>query len=96
MASHSAAYGQASLGFKTKCKCIPRPKGNGYERCHRLKRLYHPADTLRRSAKKQSSSDAHKVVEGTEGSGTIEDLYTAPIDEDDEDTDTKSTGVSSS
>ncbi|KAJ5957037.1 hypothetical protein N7501_011316 [Penicillium viridicatum] len=59
MAGHSAAYGQACLAcFKTKCKCIPRPEGNGCERCHRLKRPCHPADALRRSAKRQSSSDA--------------------------------------
>ncbi|KAJ5418996.1 uncharacterized protein N7487_002546 [Penicillium crustosum] len=69
MAGHSAAYGQACLGcFKTKCKCIPRPEGNGCERCHRLKRPCHPADALRRSAKKQSSSDARIAkLEGTLG-----------------------------
>ncbi|KAJ5181925.1 hypothetical protein N7449_012072 [Penicillium cf. viridicatum] len=141
MAGHSAAYGQACLGcFKTKCKCIPRPEGNGCERCHRLKRPCHPADALRRNAKRQSSSDARiaklegtlgqlvsllqagnvnvgimnnvhgdrvdpppriipypdEVAEGTEGSGTIEDSHAAPIDEDDEDTDSDATGVSGS
>ncbi|OQD63743.1 hypothetical protein PENPOL_c009G04025 [Penicillium polonicum] len=69
MAGHSVAYGQACLAcFKTKCKCIPRPEGNGCERCHRLKRPCHPADALRRSAKRQSSSDARIAkLEGTLG-----------------------------
>lgn len=31
--SHSAPYGQACLHcFKSKCKCVPRPGGNGCER----------------------------------------------------------------
>lgn len=37
-------------------------------RCHRLKRPCHPADALRRSAKRQSSSDARIAkLEGTLG-----------------------------
>ncbi|KAJ5493990.1 hypothetical protein N7463_010077 [Penicillium fimorum] len=69
-AGRSAPYGQACLScFKTKCKCIPRSDGNGCERCHRLKRPCHPADTLRRrSDKKQNSSDARIAkLEGTIG-----------------------------
>ncbi|KGO46539.1 hypothetical protein PEX1_042510 [Penicillium expansum] len=63
-------YGQACLGcFKTKCKCIPRPDGNGCERCHRLKRPCNPADvSRRRSDKKQNSPDARIAkLEGTLG-----------------------------
>ncbi|CAG8907190.1 unnamed protein product [Penicillium egyptiacum] len=70
MAGRSAPYGQACLScFKTKCKCIPRPEGNGCERCHRLKRPCHPADALRRrSDKKQNPSEARIAkLEGTLG-----------------------------
>ncbi|KAJ5434172.1 hypothetical protein N7491_004767 [Penicillium cf. griseofulvum] len=70
MAGRSAPYGQACLNcFKTKCKCIPRSDGNGCERCHRLKRPCHPADTVRRRGdKKQNSSEARIAkLEGTLG-----------------------------
>lgn len=59
------AKGQSGLCFQTPT-C-------GYSfnilyRCHRLKRPCHPADALRRSAKKQSSSDARIAkLEGTLG-----------------------------
>ncbi|KAJ6121114.1 hypothetical protein N7523_005394 [Penicillium sp. IBT 18751x] len=69
-AGRSAPYGQACLScFKTKCKCIPRPDGNGCERCHRLKRPCHPTDAVRRRGdKKQSPSEARIAkLEGTLG-----------------------------
>ncbi|KAJ5676566.1 uncharacterized protein N7477_002199 [Penicillium maclennaniae] len=69
-AGRSAPYGQACLScFKTKCKCIPRPDGNGCERCHRLKRPCHSTDAVRRRGdKKQSPSEARIAkLEGTLG-----------------------------
>ncbi|KAI0377223.1 hypothetical protein F5Y04DRAFT_285168 [Hypomontagnella monticulosa] len=65
----SAPYGQACLAcFKTKCKCVPRPDGEGCERCHRLKRTCHPADALRRrNDKKQNPSDADARIAQLEG-----------------------------
>ncbi|EEH06655.1 conserved hypothetical protein [Histoplasma capsulatum G186AR] len=70
IAGRSARYGQACLNcFRTKCKCIPRPDGNGCERCHRLERECHPADPLyRRNGKKQNSPSARIAqLEGTVG-----------------------------
>ncbi|KAI1762953.1 putative C6 transcription factor [Hypoxylon sp. FL1150] len=58
--AHSAPYGQACLHcFKSKCKCVSRPGGEGCERCHRLNKQCYPSDSLRkRNAQKNHNSTA--------------------------------------
>ncbi|KAI0160957.1 putative C6 transcription factor [Hypoxylon sp. FL1284] len=58
--AHSAPYGQACLHcFKSKCKCVSRPGGDGCERCHRLNKQCYPSDSLRkRNAQKNHNSTA--------------------------------------
>ncbi|KAI1390395.1 putative C6 transcription factor [Hypoxylon trugodes] len=57
---HSAPYGQACMHcFKSKCKCVSRPDGDGCERCHRLNKQCRPSDSLRkRNAQKNQNSTA--------------------------------------
>ncbi|KAI0842745.1 putative C6 transcription factor [Hypoxylon sp. FL0890] len=64
---HSAPYGQACMHcFKSKCKCVSRPDGDGCERCHRLNKQCRPSDSLRRrnAQKNQNSTVRIAQLEG--------------------------------
>ena len=58
--SNSSPYGLACTNcFRSKCKCIARPDGNGCQRCHRLKKQCRPSESIRRTIideKKTSTS----------------------------------------
>ncbi|KAI1098443.1 putative C6 transcription factor [Jackrogersella minutella] len=57
---HSAPYGQACLHcFKSKCRCVSRPDGDGCQRCHRLNKQCCPSDSFRkRNTQKNQNSTA--------------------------------------
>lgn len=62
--SHSAPYGQACLHcFKSKCKCVPRPGGNGCERCHRLNKQCRPSESLRKRNAQKNQNSAERIAQ---------------------------------
>ncbi|CAK7225548.1 hypothetical protein SBRCBS47491_005925 [Sporothrix bragantina] len=55
--SHSAPYGQACLYcFKAKCRCVSREDGNGCERCHRLQKVCHSSEAIRKRGKAKAAA----------------------------------------
>ncbi|KAK1759801.1 hypothetical protein QBC47DRAFT_294045 [Echria macrotheca] len=66
---HSAPYGQACMHcFKSKCRCVARPDGDGCERCHRLNRQCRPSDSARkRNTQNQNNSNSNTRLSEVEG-----------------------------
>ncbi|KAI0104065.1 putative C6 transcription factor [Hypoxylon sp. NC0597] len=61
---HSAPYGQACMHcFKSKCKCVSRPDGDGCERCHRLNKQCRPSDSLRRRNAQKNQNSAVRIAQ---------------------------------
>ncbi|KAI1134069.1 putative C6 transcription factor [Hypoxylon sp. FL0543] len=61
---HSAPYGQACMHcFKSKCKCVSRPDGDGCERCHRLNKQCCPSDSLRRRNAQKTQNSTVRIAQ---------------------------------
>ncbi|KAI1412495.1 putative C6 transcription factor [Hypoxylon sp. FL1857] len=61
---HSAPYGQACMHcFKSKCKCVSRPDGDGCERCHRLNKQCRPSDSLRRRNAQKTQNSTVRIAQ---------------------------------
>ncbi|KAL2136856.1 hypothetical protein VTI74DRAFT_582 [Chaetomium olivicolor] len=71
----TSTYGQACMQcFKAKCRCLPRPSGDGCERCFRLGKECQPSDAARRrNAQKSTAPDARIA----QLEGKIEALFSA-------------------
>ncbi|RYP73026.1 hypothetical protein DL771_003894 [Monosporascus sp. 5C6A] len=62
--SHSGPYGLACTScFKSKCKCVARPDGDGCQRCHRLNKQCRPSDSLRRRTSEKKPNSTARIAE---------------------------------
>jgi hypothetical protein len=62
--SHSGPFGLACTScFKSKCKCVARPDGDGCQRCHRLNKQCRRSDSLRRRDIKKKASSTARIAE---------------------------------
>ncbi|KAH9219321.1 hypothetical protein DL95DRAFT_63455 [Leptodontidium sp. 2 PMI_412] len=64
-----STYGRACVQcFKSKSKCVVRPSSDSCERCHRLKKLCSPADSIRkRNTQHNSASRTARLEERLDG-----------------------------
>ncbi|RYP09751.1 hypothetical protein DL764_001086 [Monosporascus ibericus] len=62
--SHSGPYGLACKScFKSKCKCVARPDGDGCQRCHRLNKQCRSSDSLRGRTREKKPNPTARIAE---------------------------------
>lgn len=62
--SHLGPYGLACAScFKSKCKCVARPDGDGCQRCYYLNKQCRPSDSLRRRTTEKKPSSKARIAD---------------------------------